>query len=235
MQEVESKTKDAGISILIPAFNEEKTIGLLLECIVKQADNLNAEIIVINDGSTDRTLNNLQRFSDKITLINLEKNRGKGAAVREGLKMARGKIVIIQDADLELNPEDYPRLIEPIIQGRAQVVYGSRALGTNTKRIWPFYVGGRVLTILANLLYGVGISDQNTCYKVMKTNLLREMNLESKGFELCSEMTAKIGKRKIKIHEVSISYNPRTKKEGKKIKILDGLKAMWTLIKYKIT
>lgn len=233
MQEVESKTKNIMISILIPAFNEEKTIELLLERVIKQADNLSAEIIVINDGSTDRTLNKLQRFLDRIKLISFEQNKGKGTAVREGLKLARGKIVIIQDADLELDPADYPKLVEPIIKGQTQVVYGSRVSGKIALRNYLFFFGGKFLTFLANLLYGVKITDQPICYKVMTADVMRDLNLESNRFELCSEITAKLAKKKIKIYEVPVSYNPRSKKEGKKVTIGDGFKEAWTLIKYK--
>jgi len=225
--------KNTKISILVPVFNEEKTIDILLEQVINQVKDWNAQIIVINDGSTDRTLQKLQRFLDKIILINLEKNQGKGLAVKEGLKRSTGNIIIIQDADLEINPKEYPKLIKPIIEKKTDVVYGSRILGKNPRKSLIFYLGGKFLTFLANLLYRVDITDQPTCYKVCRSEILKNMNLESRGFELCSEITAKLAKKGIKIYEVPISYNPRSKAEGKKVGILDGIKAALALIKYK--
>jgi len=223
------------LSIIIPAFNEEKTI----EEVVKKVENISLpigrEIIVVNDGSTDGTANVLRELKGRFnfTLIEHQKNMGKGAAIRTGLKAATGDFVIVQDADLEYNPEDYRKIIAPLLEGKAEVVYGSRTLGKNKRGSLSFFWGGKLLTFASNLLYGLKITDESTCYKAFKKDLLVSLNLESDGFEFCPEVTAKIGKRKIKIYEVPISYSARSKKEGKKIKWKDGFIAIWTLIKYK--
>jgi glycosyltransferase involved in cell wall biosynthesis len=217
------------ISILIPVFNEEKTIDLILEKVLNQTKNWEKEIIVINDGSTDRTLEKLQRFSNEISIISYDKNQGKGAALKKGLEKATGDIVIIQDADLEYDPKDYPKLLQPILKGEIKIVYGSRNLGTRRFIYARYFWGGVFLTKLVNFLYKTKLTDINTGYKVFETKTLKELNIETPGFEVCEELTIKVLKRKIKIVEVPIFYKPRSFKEGKKIKWLDAFKAIWTI------
>lgn len=223
------------LSVIIPVFNEEKTINEIIRKISELFLPVEKEIIVIDDGSFDNTLSRLKEIKNiyNFILLEHEKNEGKGAAIRTGIKEATGDFIIIQDADLEYSPDDYIKLISPLLRGEAEVVYGSRSLGKNKRGHWSFYLGGKILTIMANLLYGLNITDESTCYKVFRRDLAEKLNLESKGFEFCPEITAKIGKMGIKIYEVPISYNARLKKDGKKIKWKDGFIAIWTLLKYK--
>jgi len=224
------------LSIIIPAFNEENTI----EEIIKRVENISLpiekEIIVINDGSSDGTNKKLGQLKEEFNFILIEhkQNQGKGMAIRTCLSKATGDFVLIQDADLEYDPIDYQRLLDCALKNNAEVVYGSRNLNSKNKfSHLSFYLGGMVLTWMVNLLYGINITDEATCYKMFKTELLRSLNLICKRFEFCTEVTVKIAKRGIKIYEVPINYFPRHKKEGKKIKWKDGFLAAWILIKYK--
>ena len=234
------------LSIIIPAYNESGTIKELLRRV--KAVNLHGikkEIIVIDDGSTDDTVNIVGKIGG-VKLIKHAKNQGKGAAIRTGIKYATGDIIIIQDADLEYNPYDYYKLIKPIIENKTKVVYGSRFLskaeytkrhkkfvkGKHIKAYSAFYYGGRFLTFLANLLYNAKITDEATCYKVFKADVLKNLNLKCNRFEFCPEVTAKVRKKGYKIMEIPTSYKPRTMEEGKKINWKDGIEAVWTLIKY---
>ncbi|MBU0580597.1 MAG: glycosyltransferase family 2 protein [Candidatus Margulisbacteria bacterium] len=224
------------LSIIIPVYNEEKTIKRVIDLIKKvNIGVVKKEIILVDDGSKDNTLMVAQKLKS-IKLIGHNKNKGKGAAIRTGIKYATGDIILIQDADLEYDPEDYLALIKPIIEGKAKVVYGSRRLKKENKQHsgFSFYVGGVALTVIANLLYpNLHITDEPTCYKVFKSDILKSINLKCNRFEFCPEVTAKVAKKKIKIHEVPISYYPRTAKEGKKIKWKDGVEAVWALLKYR--
>lgn len=225
------------ISVIIPAHNEEKTIDEIIRRV--KAVGLNKEIIVIDDASTDETGRILDRISrendsaNPVKVIRHHRNQGKGAAIRSGLKEACGDIVIIQDADLEYDPRDYPRLVQPIIEGKTSVVYGSRCLGKNKISSPGFFLGGKLLSFLANFFYRAGITDEPTCYKVFRREVLRNLDLKCRRFEFCPEVTAKICKRGYKIYEVPIRYCPRKIKEGKKIRFSDGLDAIWTLVKYR--
>ncbi len=224
------------ISIIIPVYNEEKTIAKLLNKVISV--KLNKQIILVNDGSIDKTKEIIEKIiTDKsnIKLFNHKKNLGKGSAIRTGLKYISGDIVIIQDADLEYNPNDYLKLIEPIINHESDVVFGSRRLNKNNKQhsSWFFFFGGELLTFLTRLLYGIKITDEATCYKVFKTDIIKSLDLKCKRFEFCPEVTAKLARKNILIKEVPILYHPRTKNDGKKINWLDGLEAVWTLIKYR--
>jgi len=223
------------MSVIIPVFNERGTISDIIKKAVGVVLPVGKELIVVNDGSSDDTGVVLRKLKDEIDFILLEheKNQGKGAAIKTGLGAAKGDLVLIQDADLEYDPNDYLKLITPFLTGNAKVVYGSRILSKSRRGKLSFYLGGRFLTFAANLLYGLRITDESTCYKVFRADLIKELNLESKGFEFCAEVTAKIGKRKIPICEVPISYNARTKEKGKKIKWIDGFVGLFTLIKYK--
>lgn len=234
------------LSIIIPVYNEERTIFELLNKVesVDLAD-IKKQIIVVDDGSKDKTFEEIQLFSQQarkkyseLIILKHEQNQGKGSAIRTGLEKVTGEIVLIQDADLELDPNEYYSLIAPILNNSAEVVYGSRILKKENRTregVSPwFYAGGTMLTRFANLLYGINITDEATCYKVFKTNVIKSLNLKCKRFEFCPEVTAKLARRNIKIHEVPISYYPRSTKEGKKVRFRDGLIAAWTLIKYKL-
>lgn len=221
------------LSIIIPAFNEEKTINEIIKRVKAQKLSISKEIIVVDDGSKDNTYVILKEIKG-ITLLKHENNKGKGRAIRTGLAKATGEIVLIQDADLELTPKDYPALIKPILEGKSDVVFGSRIIGNPKIKNNPlFYFGGRMVTLAANLIYNIRITDEPIGYKVFRTELLRSLNLKCEGFEFCPEVTAKVAKRKIKIIEVPVSYFPRTVSEGKKVGVRDGFEAVWTLIKYR--
>lgn len=222
------------LSIIIPVYNEEKTIAKIIEKIIAIDLDMDKEIIVVDDGSTDQTLKILNELKTKIPfkLLTHQTNQGKGAAIQTGLKAVEGDIVIIQDADLEYDPQDYPRLIAPILKGQTKVVYGSRNLGAQKISYWRYYWGGKFLTWLFNLLYRTRLTDINTGYKVFSTDLIKSLNLECPGFEFCEEVTAKLTKKGIKILEIPIRYQPRKFAEGKKIKWIDGLIGLWTIIKY---
>ncbi len=230
------------LSIIIPAYNEQDTIITILDKILKvdlSVQSVEKEIIIVDDGSKDETVQRIESFKQKhadvlLTLVQ-KKNGGKGSAIKTAIPYCTGDMTIIQDADLEYDPEDYKILIEPILTGEADVVYGSRRLKKVNVQYsgLSFYIGGMVLTILANVLYNIRLTDEPTCYKVFKTNLLKEIPLNCTGFEFCPEITAKIAKRNIQITEVPISYYPRSVAEGKKINWKDGAEGIWTLIKYR--
>ena len=222
------------LSIIIPAYNEEKTIEEIIRRVKKQkVFNLHKEIIVVNDGSTDKTEELIKMDGEIIYLVHKE-NKGKGCAIRTGLNRATGDVVIIQDADLELDPNDYPKLVKPILDGKSDVVYGSRLLGKKIPEHDLFYYGGgKIVTLFANLIYGIKITDEPIGYKTFRTDLLKSLNLKCERFEFCPEVTAKIAKRGLKIYEVPVKYSPRSVKEGKKLRMKDGIQAMWTLFKYR--
>ena len=233
------------LSVIIPAYNEEETIAELIS-IVKKVDIgiIEKEIIVVDDGSKDKTREILNSIKD-ITFIKHEKNLGKGGAVKTGINYSTGDIIIIQDADLEYDPNEYNLCIQPIIEGKTKVVYGSRFLSQKQKNAnlnffkkhknayRMAYLGGRLLTIIANVLYLANITDEATCYKTFDAQFLKSIKINGNKFEWEPEILAKVRKRKEKIIEVPISYNPRTFEQGKKINWKDGMQAIWTLIKYK--
>jgi glycosyltransferase involved in cell wall biosynthesis len=223
------------LSVIIPVYNEKNTVE---EIILRlQKVNLEKELIVVDDGSFDGTTQILRRVESKyyppIKIIYHRKNSGKGAAIRSALKHVTGKIVIIQDADLEYNPLEYPKLIQPIIEGKTEVVYGVRPRKRIEGAPLLFYLGGKIMTYLTNLIYQTKIEDQATGYKIFETSLLKRLNLKSNRFEFCSEVTAKLFRLGYKIWEVPINVKPRGLKEGKKIRPKDGLVGAWTLIKYR--
>lgn len=224
------------LSVIIPVFNEKNTILELIDRVhqVNLSDGFSKEIIVVDDGSTDGTSDLLSSLSS-IKLISHERNLGKGAALITGIKQSNGDYIIVQDADLEYDPQDFNVLLSRITVGDVKVVYGSRQLKKQKQRHsgLSFYFGGLFLTWLTNILYGQSITDEPTCYKMFEAKLLKSLPLTCKRFEFCPEVTALLFNRKIKIVEVPINYYPRDKMHGKKIGYRDGLEAIWTLIKYK--
>ncbi|MBU0686812.1 MAG: glycosyltransferase family 2 protein [Candidatus Margulisbacteria bacterium] len=220
------------LSIIIPVYNEQNTLLEILKRV--QALDLNKEIIIVDDYSTDRTREILSKYKEANTKIILQsKNQGKGAAIREGIKMAGGDYVIIQDADLEYNPQEILKLIKLVIDGQAQVVYGSRFKGKHVFRSLSHYLGNKLLTLITNLLYRTTLTDMETCYKLIPTDLIKQIPLRANRFDFEPEITAKILKRGYKITEVPISYDSRTFAQGKKISWKDGFAAIYALIKYK--
>jgi glycosyltransferase involved in cell wall biosynthesis len=223
------------LSIIIPVYNEAATLEEIIGRV--RATGLAYEIIAVDDGSSDASPAILARLENNdhppLTILRHERNRGKGAAMRTGLAAVTGDLVLVQDADLEYDPVDYPALLAPFSDPSTEVVYGSRNLRRNPKSSFAFYWGGRFLSWVANWLYGSHITDEATGYKVIKTDLLRDIGLETDGFEFCPEVTAKLLQRGVSICEVPISYNPRSWEEGKKIQWYDGAIAIWTLVKYR--
>ena len=223
------------ISVIIPFYNEERTLNELIEKVI--STNLVYEIVCVDDGSNDRSFDIIsdlkKKHNDLIKVIRLEKNSGKGFAIRKGLSEVTGEIVLIQDADLEYDPSQYPKLLKEFESDSVKVVYGSRNLLRNPKSTNSFYWGGVLLSKITNALYGSSISDESTGFKLFRTDLIKDLNLKCERFEFCPEVTAKILKRKINILEVPISYSPRSVSEGKKIKWSDGVIAIWTLVRYK--
>lgn len=222
------------VSIVIPVYNEKRTILRILEEVEKSNTlNLEKEVILVDDGSTDGTRDILKTLEKKYKVFYHQENLGKGAALRTGFEKAKGDIILIQDADLELNPENYPQILEPILKGKSEVVYSSRYQKYNPHNYHAYYLGGRLISYLTNIFYGSKLSDVYCGYKVFKANVLKGLNLENNGFGIEQELTIKILKKGYKITEVPITYYPRTRQEGKKIRIWDGLKAVWLIIKNK--
>ena len=225
---------DFKLSVVIPVYNEEAT----LEEIVRQvrAVDVNKEIVMVDDGSTDGSREILEKLADMpdVHVFHHEKNMGKGAAVRTAIQHVQGDAALIQDADLEYDPRDYPMLLQPFLEGTAQVVYGSRFLG-GPRRAMMFWhmIANKMLTLATNILYDTILSDMETCYKLFDVEVIRSIPLRARGFELEPEITAKILKRGYRIYEVPIRYAGREYHEGKKIQGSDAFKAMWTLFKYR--
>jgi glycosyltransferase involved in cell wall biosynthesis len=236
--------KKVKLSVIIPAYNEKGTILSILKKVENADIGKNTkEIIIVDDFSKDGTRNILKKLKKikrnakniKYKILFHEKNYGKGHAIKTGLKSATGDIILIQDADLEYDPKDYKNLIEPIISGKAKVVYGSRRLNKKNKQYskLSFMLGGIVITWVTNILFLIHITDEPTCYKVFKADVIKKIKINGEKFEWEPEITAKIAKQRIRIYEVPIKYYPRSPEEGKKIKWKDGLEAIWTLIKYR--
>jgi glycosyltransferase involved in cell wall biosynthesis len=225
------------LSIIIPVYNEAENIGEILKRVQssKLAKEIQ-EIIVVDDGSKDGTRAILQGLDGKkkVRIILHERNQGKGAAVVTGMKAARGDVLLIQDADLEYDPRDYPTLLQPIQEGLADVVYGSRFLGA-PHRVTMFWhlIANRLLTFMTNILYNTILTDMETGYKVFRREVIEGMTIRAKHFDFEPEFTAKVLKRKNRIFEVPISFNPRDYSQGKKIKLKDAFEAVWTLLKYR--
>jgi glycosyltransferase involved in cell wall biosynthesis len=223
------------LSVIVPVFNERGTVAELLHRVEKVP--LEKEIIVVDDGSTDGTRDILKQFESRqgFTVLYHEKNGGKGRAIRTGLEAVTGAVVVIQDADLEYDPNDFIEMIRPFLEGRAKAVFGSRRMRKENKQYSGaiYYAGGVFLSWVTSILYGVHITDEPTCYKMIDAQLLKSLGLTSERFEFCPEVTAKLAKRRVPILEVPITYMPRHKDEGKKIGWKDAVEAMWTLFKFR--
>lgn len=220
------------LSIVVPCYNEEQTIREILAQV--RAVQLEKEIVVVDDHSSDRTpeiLAEIAATEPGLTVIRQPSNRGKGEAIRTGLRYVQGEIVVIQDADLEYDPNDYYELVRPIVMGKVDVVFGSRFAGRHTGMYFWNAVGNKGLTMMTNFLYNSWISDMETCYKAMRTDIMRSLDLQSNDFRIEPEITSKVLKLGYKIYEVPISYMGRTYEEGKKIKKIDGVKAIGTLLR----
>ena len=225
------------LSIIIPCYNERDFLPKLIS-LVKESPVQEKEIILVDDGSDDGTTELIKKELDQKVdkVVYHSKNMGKGAAIRSGLKNVTGDLVIIQDADLEYDPIEYPKLMAPIIDGKADVVYGSRFLGEGPHRVHLFwhYVGNKFLTILSNMFTNLNLSDMETCYKLFRSEIIKDINISENGFGIEPEITAKIAKKGCRIYEVGISYYGRSYNEGKKINWKDGFKALYFIVRYSL-
>lgn len=223
------------LSVVIPVYNEKNTIEEIIKR-VKSVDDIEKEIILVDDCSKDGTTDILKRLQTEqpgLRMLFKDKNEGKGAALRDGFKHTTGDYVIVQDADLEYDPQDYKKLLRALEEENAQVVYGSRFSGSYEHMSTLHYLGNKLLTLITNIFFGVMLTDMETCYKLLPGNFVRSIDIKSNRFNFEPEITAKILKSKMKIVEVPISYNGRSFSEGKKITWRDGLSALWTLIKFR--
>jgi glycosyltransferase involved in cell wall biosynthesis len=224
------------LSVVIPVYNEQATIRQVVEAV--EQVGLDKEIIVVDDGSTDGTREILRPLaqSGRIILIEQDRNRGKGAAIGSGFARVGGDVVIIQDADLEYDPREYPRLLQPILDGHADVVFGSRFAGGEPHRVVYFWhsLGNRFLTFLSNMFTNLNLSDMEVCYKVFRREVIRKITIEERRFGFEPEITAKVAKLRCRIYEVGVSYRGRTYAEGKKIGWQDGVRAVWCIVKYNL-
>lgn len=223
------------LGVVIPVYNEEKTLHVIVEKVLSRPEV--GELVMVNDCSSDgtwQTMQDLAKTDARIRIFSHEINRGKGAALRTGFQQVQSDIVIIQDADLEYDPDEYPKLLQPILSGRADVVFGSRFLGSGMHRVLYFwhYMGNRFLTTLSNMFTNLNLTDMETCYKVFRREVLKKIEIHENRFGFEPEITAKVAKMKVPIYEVSISYYGRTYEEGKKIGWKDGVRAIWCILKY---
>ena len=226
------------LSIIIPVFNERATVEKIVRKVKNVSLSCEKEIVLVDDGSLDGTREILEKMAAEdasVTVLFHEKNRGKGSAVKTGLSKITGDFTIIQDADLEYDPEDYQRLIVPVLKDKAVVVYGSRFTGEHRNMFFWHLLGNRFLSLVTNILYNTTISDMETCYKLFQTAILKSITLKSKKFDFEPEVTAKVLKKGIRIYEVPISYAGREFSEGKKITWRDGFAACWALVRYRMS
>jgi glycosyltransferase involved in cell wall biosynthesis len=235
VQSSKTEKKNFKLTIVIPVYNERETIHDIIEAV--SGTPYHKEIVVVDDGSTDGTRDLLGAIQqDDLKVFMHDRNQGKGAALQTGFSHATGDIIIIQDADLEYDPEEYPVLLRPILAGRADVVYGSRFAGHGAHRVLYFwhYVGNRFLTLLSNLFTNLNLTDMETCYKVFTKEALAGVEIREKRFGFEPEITAKMAKKKLRIYEVPISYYGRTYEQGKKINWQDGVQALWCIVRYNL-
>jgi len=222
------------LSVIVPVFDERNTVVEIVRRMRAVELPVDLEIVVVDDGSTDGTRDVLRQLADStVRVITHEHNRGKGAAIRNGLEQVTGDLVLVQDADLEYDPEDWPKLLRPMMQGKAEVVYGSRFTGERRNMLFLHWIGNRFLSLVTNVLYNTTLSDMETCYKLFDRKLIDSIRLRAMRFEFEPEVTAKVLRRGIRIYEVPISYTGREFHEGKKITWRDGFIALWTLVKYR--
>jgi glycosyltransferase involved in cell wall biosynthesis len=225
------------LSVLIPVYNEAETIEKVVQAVLAvEIEGVETELVIVDDASRDATPEILGRMTDpRIRVFRQERNQGKGAAVRRALAEAQGDVCIIQDADLEYDPRDFPLLLDPILNKNADAVYGSRFLGSHRVFLYWHYMANKSLTWLTNLLYDTMLTDMETGYKAVRTGILRSMNLKSNTFDIEPEITAKLFRGKYKVFEVPISYNGRSYAEGKKITLKDAFVALWAIVKFRFT
>jgi glycosyltransferase involved in cell wall biosynthesis len=222
------------LSVIVPVFDERNTVVEIVRRMRAVDLPVDLEVVIVDDGSTDGTRDVLRQLADStVRVITHDANRGKGSAIRSGLAQVTGDLVLVQDADLEYDPEDWPKLLTPILRGKARVVYGSRFTGERRNMLFLHWVGNRFLSLVTNVLYNTTLSDMETCYKLFDRSLLDGITLRAQRFEFEPEVTAKILRRGIRIYEVPISYTGREFDEGKKITWRDGFIALWTLVKYR--
>ena len=236
MSNVDDSARFSKLSVIVPVYDERNTVVEIVRRMRAVDLPVDLEIVIVDDGSTDGTRDVLRQLADSTVRVVLhEHNKGKGAAIRTGLEKVTGDLVLIQDADLEYDPEDWPKLLAPVLRGKAQVVYGSRFTGERRNMLFLHWMGNRFLSLTTNVLYNTTLSDMETCYKLFDRSVIDGITIRASRFEFEPEITAKILRRGIRIYEVPISYTGREFDEGKKITWRDGFIALWTLVKYRFT